>query len=233
MSVVGRRSSVADIQAHKRAKFRIQYTLSSTNAWNPYSSCQGAAHVRPRRFPVCQTGKPGQTFELAQTVWHPTTVSQRTRQFLISSMYDGTVLFPPSTTVLSASVWVLDPPISFLSIKRTKSFSTVNANFYFLSQISSISALLIPTYWPLRTRLCTICTIDTSRRVCVALPIYALEIPAGLNDELREKSEKGETCLHHLVGHHGALPSLGHVVQSVHVTYLPIFYPSNFHLRAK
>lgn len=41
---------------------------------SPYSSCQGAAHVRPRRFPVCQTGKPGQTFELAQTVWYPTTI---------------------------------------------------------------------------------------------------------------------------------------------------------------
>lgn len=45
-------------------------------AENPYSSCQGAAHVRLRRFPACQTGKPGQTFELAQTVWHPTTIGE-------------------------------------------------------------------------------------------------------------------------------------------------------------
>lgn len=35
------------------------------------------ARASASRFPVCQTGKPGQTFELAQTVWHPTTYRRR------------------------------------------------------------------------------------------------------------------------------------------------------------
>lgn len=65
---------------------------------SPYSSCQGAAHVRPRRFPVCQTGKPGQTFELAQTVWYPTTVASENPRIPNMLLYVGTVLFVRSTT---------------------------------------------------------------------------------------------------------------------------------------
>ena len=50
------------------------------------------ARASASRFPACQTGKPGQTFELAQTVWHPTTYCRRTREFSICYCTSGTVL---------------------------------------------------------------------------------------------------------------------------------------------
>lgn len=45
------------------------------------------ARASASRFPVCQTGKPGQTFELAQTVWHPTTYRRRGPRILNMLLY--------------------------------------------------------------------------------------------------------------------------------------------------
>lgn len=83
--------------------------------------------MRPHSFPVCQTSKPGQTFELAQTVWHPTTASRRTREFLIC--------YCTSTSFCShdrsrCCLGFRNLGISFFFINCIKSFPT-NANNWF------------------------------------------------------------------------------------------------------
>lgn len=65
------------------------------------------ARASASRFPVCQTGKPGQTFELAQTVWHPTTYRLRGPRILNMLLYHrhrficGCLSSPTSNVCLS------------------------------------------------------------------------------------------------------------------------------------
>lgn len=88
------------------------------------------ARASASRFPVCQTGKPGQTFELAQTVWHPTTYRRRGPRILNMLLWTTVLSVDASPTCnqrtnerplsVSGSLWprnFLPPPLDLGRLK--------------------------------------------------------------------------------------------------------------------
>lgn len=84
-------------------------------------------------FPACQTGKPGQTFELAQTVWHPTTTvgEPANSQYVIVARHR--FIWTPTTGVELLRLRCLSP-LSIQEFPSSLSLSNHNEN----SKVASI-----------------------------------------------------------------------------------------------
>lgn len=119
------------------------------------------ARASASRFPVCQTGKPGQTFELAQTVWHPTTYRLRGPRILNMLLYHrhrficGCLSSPTSNVCLSLCPRNFLPPRPLPSLRSAESSKVVHMHIHAaprfrpeMSPFSRWKSLILTAYLP-------------------------------------------------------------------------------------